>query len=68
MLQSLFEPRSWQNMEEAKRLGLCKHIGVSNYPLAFMKASSDALMYSLCSSIGPLRLRFTCPSYLRRPF
>ncbi|CAE7889017.1 hypothetical protein AK812_SmicGene20155 [Symbiodinium microadriaticum] len=29
--------RSWQNLEEAKRRGLCKHIGVSNYPIAFMK-------------------------------
>ncbi|CAJ1359072.1 unnamed protein product, partial [Effrenium voratum] len=29
--------RSWQGMEEAKRRGLCRHIGVSNYPVAFMK-------------------------------
>eukprot|EP00438_Fugacium_kawagutii_P007923 Skav203705 [mRNA] locus=scaffold259:447065:448015:+ [translate_table: standard] len=29
--------RSWQNMEEAKRRGLCRHIGVSNYPVEFMK-------------------------------
>ena len=40
MQQSHFERRSWQNLEEAKRRGLCKHIGVSNYPIAFMKASS----------------------------
>lgn len=29
--------RSWQNMERAKRRGLCRHIGVSNYPVEFMK-------------------------------
>lgn len=29
--------RSWQNMETAKRRGLCRHIGVSNYPVEFMK-------------------------------
>jgi len=28
---------SWQNMEEAKRRGLCKHIGVCNYPVALLK-------------------------------
>lgn len=32
--------RSWQNMETAKRRGLCRHIGVSNYPVEFMKARS----------------------------
>ena len=32
--------RSWQNMERAKRRGLCRHIGVSNYPVEFMKARS----------------------------
>lgn len=29
--------RSWQNMEAAKKRGLCRHIGVSNYPVDFMK-------------------------------
>ena len=32
--------RSWQNMETAKRRGLCRLIGVSNYPVEFMKARS----------------------------
>ena len=27
-------------METAKRRGLCRHIGVSNYPVEFMKARS----------------------------
>ncbi|CAK9024729.1 unnamed protein product [Durusdinium trenchii] len=29
--------RSWLNMEEAKRRGFCRHIGVSNYPVQFMQ-------------------------------
>ena len=29
--------RSWQNMETAKQRGLCRHIGVSNYPVELMK-------------------------------
>lgn len=28
---------AWRQMEEAKRLGICKHIGVSNYPLGALK-------------------------------
>jgi len=28
---------AWRQMEEAKRLGLCKHIGVSNYPLGALQ-------------------------------
>ena len=38
--------RSWQNMEAAKKRGLCRHIGVSNYPVDFMKAKK-------CLSLTP---------------
>eukprot|EP00439_Symbiodinium_sp_Y106_P083039 s562_g22.t2 len=49
--------RSWQNMEEAKRLGLCKHIGVSNYPIAFMKEMDSyrtAPIYNEQQELHPL--------------
>jgi len=29
--------RSWQELEEAKRQGICRHIGVSNYPVELMQ-------------------------------
>eukprot|EP00439_Symbiodinium_sp_Y106_P083126 s562_g22.t4 len=44
-------------MEEAKRLGLCKHIGVSNYPIAFMKEMDSyrtAPIYNEQQELHPL--------------
>ena len=49
--------KSWQNLEEAQRRGLCKHIGVSNYPTAFMKemdAYRTAPIYNTQQELHPL--------------
>lgn len=56
--------RSWQNMETAKRRGLCRHIGVSNYPVEFMKARSchhiKVPLFGRCWTVsGPRRLMNT---------
>ena len=38
-------------MEEAKRRGLCRHIGVSNYPVAFMKDRGDVGVMGLTPGV-----------------